>query len=240
MISLLKSISIYKTIYFNFKAFPFRVAITFPFLIGKCVVIKNVGNIIFKKGNSRCHIGSLLLFNTCNSMPLIWDNRGTIKISGKIVLQPGSCIHTLNSSMIVFGGNNYIGKGCSILCHKLIKIGVNSQISWNCQICDTDFHFIENLTNGLIKNNSREINIGDNVWIGNNVIVGKGVKLASNIIIGQGSMVIRSFEQSNKIVVGNPAIQKDGDYKRIWDSNVEHQFSAYFTANSSENFLHRK
>lgn len=237
MISLFKTISIYKTLYFNFKAFPFRVAIKFPFLIGKCVVIKNVGKVILKNGKYRCHIGSQLLFNTCNRMPLIWDNRGTIIICGRIVLQPGSCIHTLDYSMIEFSGNNYVGRGSSILCHKLIKIGSNSQISWNCQLCDTDFHFIKNIPNGQVKNNCGEINIGDNVWIGNNVIIGKGVKLANDIIIGQGSIVIKSFEQSNKIVVGNPAVQKEGDYKRIWDSNMENQLSVYFTINSRNNFL---
>lgn len=234
MIKSLNSISFFKTIYFNFKSFPFKEAIKFPIIIGKCVVLKNIGTIALKNKQHRCHIGSTLLFNSCNRMPLIWDNRGTIEINGRIIIQPGSCVHTTNGAILQFGGNNYIGKGCSILCHKQITFGQNSRLSWNCQVSDTDFHFIENMNSGNIKNNCHEIVIGDNVWIGNNVIIGKGVILASHLIVGQGSMIVKSFLEPNQIIVGNPASPINGKFKRIWDIDIENRLALYFKNSNSK------
>lgn len=49
------------------------------------------------------------------------------------------------------------------------------------------------------------IYIGDNVWMGANVIVLPNVKIANNCIIGAGAVVTKSFLESDCIIAGNPA-----------------------------------
>lgn len=49
-----------------------------------------------------------------------------------------------------------------------------------------------------------KITIGDNVYIGNNVLIMPGVTIGSNVIIGAGSVVTKSI-QDDSVVVGNPA-----------------------------------
>ena len=48
--------------------------------------------------------------------------------------------------------------------------------------------------------------IGDNCWIGMNAIILPGVSISGvNVIIAAGSVVTRSFEDSNVLIAGNPA-----------------------------------
>lgn len=51
---------------------------------------------------------------------------------------------------------------------------------------------------------TKPITIGDNVYIGNNVIILPGVTIGSNVIIGAGAVVSRSIPD-NSLAVGVPA-----------------------------------
>lgn len=49
-----------------------------------------------------------------------------------------------------------------------------------------------------------KVDIGNNVYIGNNCLIMPGVKIGSNVIVGAGSVVTKSIKD-NTIVGGNPA-----------------------------------
>ncbi len=51
---------------------------------------------------------------------------------------------------------------------------------------------------------TRPINVGDNVYVGNNVIILPGVNVGSNVIIGAGAVVSRDIPD-NSVAVGVPA-----------------------------------
>lgn len=60
---------------------------------------------------------------------------------------------------------------------------------------------------------TKPINIGDNVYIGNNVIILPGVNIGNNVIIGAGAIVSKSIP-NNSVAVGVPArvIKTADDY----------------------------
>lgn len=50
---------------------------------------------------------------------------------------------------------------------------------------------------------AKPIKVGNNIWIGGNVVVLLGVTIGDNVTIGAGSVVNKDIE-SNSIAVGNP------------------------------------
>lgn len=50
---------------------------------------------------------------------------------------------------------------------------------------------------------AKTIKVGNNVWIGGNVVVLPGVTIGDNVLIGAGSVVNKDI-QSNSVAIGNP------------------------------------
>lgn len=50
-----------------------------------------------------------------------------------------------------------------------------------------------------------KIQIGNNCFIGERAVIMYGVSLADNVIVAAGSVVTKSFQDSNIIIGGNPA-----------------------------------
>jgi acetyltransferase-like isoleucine patch superfamily enzyme len=104
-------------------------------------------------------------------------------------------------------GDNSGFSGTSIFVSKKIIIGKNCNFGGNTSIWDTDFHpldFQARRINDNTKINSASIYIGDDVFIGANTIILKGVKVGDRVIIGAGSVVAKSIP-SDEIWAGNPA-----------------------------------
>lgn len=93
----------------------------------------------------------------------------------------------------------------------LITIGENVTISNDVQFITHDnsvSKILPEMTDLFGK-----IVIGDNCFIGQRAIIMYGVVLASNIIVASGSVVAKSFNESNIIIAGNPA-RKIGNWEQ--------------------------
>lgn len=108
---------------------------------------------------------------------------------------------------IMINDNTVINNHSSIICNSTkIEIGKKCIIGINFQCYDSDFHNIS--AAGRMKHEpflDMPIKIGDNVFIGNNVIILKGVTIGDNSVIGAGSVVTKSCD-NNSIIAGNPAV----------------------------------
>lgn len=111
-------------------------------------------------------------------------------------------------------GDNTMFNGVCIVSYKKITIGNNCQIASSTMIADTDFHPVdpkyrllqvkgEFFPHATVKN--EDIRIGDNVWIGWNCTVLKGVEIGDNSIVAAGSVVVSGIYPSNCLIAGNPA-----------------------------------
>jgi len=88
--------------------------------------------------------------------------------------------------------------GTVIGAFKSIRIGNDVRCGANTLITDSDWH-LDDARSGT----PRDVVIGDNVWLGVNSVVLKGVTIGENAVIGANSVVTKSIP-ANVIAAGNP------------------------------------
>lgn len=109
------------------------------------------------------------------------------------------------SSSIKFGEDVWINNNCSIISDGPgISIGSKTMFGTFCEIVDSDFHEINPQNRYGGKPLMGKVQIGENVWLGSNVKVMKGVTIGDNSVIANGSVVTRSIP-ANVIAGGIPA-----------------------------------
>ncbi len=130
-------------------------------------------------------------------------------LNGNSKIGLGSALTLEENATLELGSSTYICAGATIRVAHKVSIGEQCAISWNVTIMDSDFHEYA-LEDGTVPLKTKEIVIGNNVWIGNNVLILKGVKIGNNAIIAAGSVVTKNVPEST-VVAGNPAkIIKNG------------------------------
>ena len=105
-----------------------------------------------------------------------------------------------------------------LLCELEIRIGNYVVIGWNATIADTDFHPLtpaERIADAIACSPlgqgrprpeipKRPVTIEDDVWIGPNATILKGVRIGTGAFIEAGSLVTRDVPAHARIM-GNPA-----------------------------------
>ena len=205
-IKLLKKVNLWKTIYFNFHYFPFKMAIRMPvFIYWRSVLFKMKGNIIIdapvstgmvKFGLHGLGTQDLLYSRT------MWEVFGTLCIKGKASIGRGSIISIGKEAKLTIGKNFIITGNSEIICQKEISFGNDCMLSWDILMMDTDFHRITN-DNGETINLPKPIIVGNHVWIGCRNTVLKGVTIADNNVISANSTVTKSITEENCIIGGH-------------------------------------
>lgn len=113
--------------------------------------------------------------------------------------QPFHCDYGSN---IEVGNNFYANYNLTILDVGKVKIGENAMIAPNVSIY-TAGHPIHPDSRNSGYEYGISITIGDNVWIGGNVVINPDVHIGNNVVIGSGSVVTKDIPD-NAIAVGNP------------------------------------
>lgn len=111
-------------------------------------------------------------------------NDSCIYLGTKFCLSCGSLIASRSKAKIIVGNNVFINRNCTIVSHDEIVIKDGVTIGPNCCIYDHDHDL---LNRGRFK--TARICIGENVWLGANVLVMKGVHIGDNSVIGAGCVV---------------------------------------------------
>lgn len=103
------------------------------------------------------------------------------------------------------GFNSVNAKIIAIDCATKVKIGKNCMFAENVLIRTHDGHVIYSLKDLKAFNEPKDIIIGNDVWLGSDVTVLKGVSIANNTVVGTKSLVSSSSNKENVIIAGCPA-----------------------------------
>jgi acetyltransferase-like isoleucine patch superfamily enzyme len=137
--------------------------------------------------------------------PLEIRGEGTVIIGDRCIFDwtgVPNRIHAPTPEARVEIGDGVYANGVTIIANTSVQIGSRSVIG-ACTIIDSDFHGVgvsDRDTAGTV----RPVVIEENVWIGTDAHILKGVRIGRDCVIGAGAVVRRSIPPG-KIVIGNPA-----------------------------------
>lgn len=123
-----------------------------------------------------------------------------VRFKGKATIEP--YCRLVGDASIEIGDNFYLNVGCHILGE--IKIGDDVIIGPKTVMWGRDHGTLRNELIRTQPHIKETIIIGNDVWIGANVTILKGVHIGDGAVIGAGSIVVKDIP-AYSIAVGNPA-----------------------------------
>ena len=175
-------------------------------LVGCKIKTKGKGNIICFHGDGgfkNTHINIVGNNNTVEFAKGVSMDGGTILLEGD------------NNSFIVGKNTKFCGKiHIAIMESTKLQIGESGLFSSDIIIRTGDSHSVVDLSGKRI-NTSKDITLGDHIWVGNHVIITKGSAIGNNCVIGTGAVVTHGWEENNVIIAGVPAkiVKRDIDWR---------------------------
>ncbi|WEV47290.1 sugar O-acetyltransferase [Bifidobacterium sp. ESL0690] len=103
---------------------------------------------------------------------------------------------------LTIGERTFINMDLLIVGGGPISIGSDCLIGTRCSIC-TPNHALPVKPRLEGWQHNEDVAIGNNVWLGSNVVVCPGVTIGDNCVIGAGSIVVRDIP-ADSVAVGNP------------------------------------
>lgn len=201
-------LGLHKSIYFNLKYFKIKDAIKLPVLLSGNVELKSIKGCVelgrVKTGVVRIGFGDVGIFDKKHKTIIQFLPNSEIKFKGKAGIGHGSSLSV--SGKLYLGDNFLITAESKIIARKKIIFGDNVLVSWDVIVMDSDFHSIYG-SHGEILNESKDVIVGDNVWIGCRVMILKGTVVGGGNVIAAGSKIAGNVDIDNVILANDASVK---------------------------------
>jgi len=148
-------------------------------------------------------------------MPIILAGQGRIVFGANVVVgweqSPGflsgySYVEARNpGSEVTFGEDTHLNNGVTFASEGPgIAVGRRCLIGSGVHVYDSDFHSLDAERRRDAPPRMGRVDIGDDVFIGTNALVLKGVTVGSRSVVGAGAVVIEDVPPG-AVIAGNPA-----------------------------------
>jgi carbonic anhydrase/acetyltransferase-like protein (isoleucine patch superfamily) len=147
-------------------------------------------------GMGKLHIGCQWAEHFSRESQMVISKKGSCTVDGEFWLFDG-CFVSVHGVLRL--GSGYINSGANICVFKSLTIGHNVAIADNVTIRDSDNHLLPDRSSM-----EGDIVIGDDVWIGLNATILKGVRIGRRAVVAAGAVVNRDVP-ADTLVAGVPA-----------------------------------
>lgn len=215
-----------KTLYFNFKKFPFQTAKKLPvFFYGKVKFSSITGTIAIEAPIRKGMIGfgQPYEMNTVHRGTAEINIKGTLIFKGHVQLGKDYFVFIKNNAYCELGHMSSLGSNGKLICTEKITLGNYARLGSECQLIDTNFHdMIDTKSRNLLKLTS-PIQIGNYNFISNRVSIMKGTKTPDYCTIGSNSLCNKDYSYlgENILIAGIPVKLLKNDISRNWEGENE-------------------
>ncbi len=132
--------------------------------------------------------------------------QGRLQIGEGTLLEPGVWITAPDHARVTIGRGVFLNLGVMIASQELVEIGDHCMLANGCFISDSSHRFedpVQPITWQGFQSKG-PTRIGDNCWLGANVVVTSGVSIGRRCVIGANSVVTKDIEPFT-IAAGAPA-----------------------------------
>jgi len=168
------------------------------------------------------------------------EPRGQIRFGRFVWIGDGTKIRC-HEGLVEIGEKTVMGQECTISAYQRVRIGEQCVIADRAMFIDFDHGIVEVerpiRLQGIYK---RDVEVGNNVWIGYGACILRGVSVGDNSVIGTNSVVTKDVP-ANAIVGGVPARiirMREAPQELHWERPVEPDPEAWTTMQPPEPAAH--
>jgi len=131
---------------------------------------------------------------------------GRLELGSGVLFEPGVWITAPGQARVRIGEGSFLNRNVMLAAQELVEIGAHCMLANGCFVSDAS-HRYEDPERPITWQGFESkgpTRIGENCWLGANVVVTSGVTIGERCVIGAGSVVTRDIEAFS-IAAGTPA-----------------------------------
>lgn len=237
--SISNPLSLWKTIYVNFKLLPFKQAKKLPIFIYRNTLIYKLGEMEIISPDvttgmvrwGRMNVKSPAKYGKIRNEGKI-TFRGQLKIGGSNIIE--------NKGHIEFGADVRIAEGVTIMIRSKLTVGERTIISSKSFIYDSNDHFTIDVETKKVKRLTKNIIIGPDNWLCTGTFVKKGTITGPFTLVAAGNTLLckdYSMLPPYSLLGGIPARVIGGGMRPIRNYQEEKRLKKYFKEHPNVNEL---
>jgi acetyltransferase-like isoleucine patch superfamily enzyme len=131
---------------------------------------------------------------------------GRLEIGAEVLLEPDVWITAPGNARVRIGAGSFLNLGVMVASEQLVEIGEHCMLANGCFVSDANHRHDDPDTPITWQGfeSKGPTRIGDNCWLGANVVVTSGVSIGERCVIGANSVVTHDIAPFS-IAVGLPA-----------------------------------
>jgi acetyltransferase-like isoleucine patch superfamily enzyme len=132
--------------------------------------------------------------------------QGRLEVGAGVLLEPGVWITAPGDARVRIGAGSFLNLGVMVAAEQLVEIGESCMLANGCFVSDASHRFDdpEKPITWQGFQSKGPTRIGDNCWLGANVVVTSGVTIGERCVIGANSVVTTDVPAFS-IAAGAPA-----------------------------------
>lgn len=215
-----------KTLYFNFKKFPFKTAKKLPvFFYGRVKFTSIIGEIQIdgKIQKGMIGFGQPYELNSAHKGIAEIFILGKLTFKGKFQFGKDCFVFVGENAICELGNMASMASGGKIICTEKIVLGDYARFGSEAQIIDTNFHDLIDTQTGEKLQKSSPIIIGNYNFVSNRVSIMKGTQTPNFCTIASNSLCTKDYKNLGKniLIGGIPAKLIRSNISRDWEGEKQ-------------------